>query len=314
MTDPNLLAGLERAEDAGVYRLSDEVALVQTVDFFTPIVDDPYTFGQIAVANSLSDVYAKGARPLTAMNIVCFPVKAMDMSVLHEILAGGIDKMREAGVLLVGGHSVDDPELKYGLSVTGLVHPEKVVFNTGARLGDRLVLTKALGTGIVSTAVKADMTPQSAVGRSVKSMLTLNRAASELMLEAGPHACTDITGFGLLGHACEMIEGTDVGLVIHASSVPVFPEVRELAEGGLLPGGLHRNREYRRHMVDMAPGVPDWLADVLYDPQTSGGLLIAVPESAAVPLVERMHAAGAEAAAVIGEVSGGVRGRVVVEP
>lgn len=314
MTDPNLLAGLERAEDAGVYRLSDEVALVQTVDFFTPIVDDPYTFGQIAVANSLSDVYAKGARPLTAMNIVCFPVKAMDMSVLHEILAGGIDKMREAGVLLVGGHSVDDPELKYGLSVTGLVHPEKVVFNTGARLGDRLVLTKALGTGIVSTAVKADMAPQSAVGRSVKSMLTLNRAASELMLEAGPHACTDITGFGLLGHACEMIEGTDVGLVIHASSVPVFPEVRELAEGGLLPGGLHRNREYRRHMVDMALGVPDWLADVLYDPQTSGGLLIAVPESAAVPLVERMHAAGVEAAAVIGEVTEDVRGRVVVDP
>lgn len=314
MTDPNLLAGLERSEDAGIYRLSDELALVQTVDFFTPIVDAPYTFGQIAVANSLSDVYAKGARPLTAMNIVCFPVKAMDMSVLHEILAGGIEKMREAGVLLVGGHSVDDPELKYGLSVTGLVHPQKVVFNTGARPGDRLVLTKALGTGIVSTALKADMAPQSAVDRSVKSMLTLNKVASELMLEAGPHACTDITGFGLLGHACEMIEGTDVGLVIHASSVPVFPEVRELAEVGLLPGGLHRNREYRQHMVDVAPGVPGWLSDVLYDPQTSGGLLIAVPESAAGPLVERMRAAGVEDAAVIGEAVPQPQGRIHVRP
>ena len=206
--------GIERAEDAGVYKLTDELAIIQTMDFFTPIVDDPYTFGQIAVANALSDVYAMGGSALTAMNIVCFPEKTMDMSILKEILAGGLDKMHEAGVLLVGGHSVEDQELKYGLSVTGIIHPAKVVLNTGAEVGDVLILTKPLGTGIISTAIKGEVAGEEAVAKITRSMSALNRRASELMQEVGVHACTDVTGFGLLGHAAEMIEGTDVGMVI----------------------------------------------------------------------------------------------------
>ena len=214
---------MERAEDAGVYKLSDDLAIVQTLDFVTPIVDDPYTFGQVAAANALSDVYAMGGRPVTAMNIVCFPVNTMSISILGEILVGGLDKIREAGVVLVGGHSVDDPELKYGLSVTGIIHPGKVVTNTGARTGDRLLLTKPLGTGIINTALKGGMAPQETVEKAIRSMVTLNKKASELMVTAEAHACTDVTGFGLLGHACEMVEGASVGMVIHSSAVPYFP-------------------------------------------------------------------------------------------
>jgi selenide,water dikinase len=312
ISDPNLIVGMERAEDAGVYKLSDDLAIVQTLDFFTPIVDDPYTFGQVAAANALSDVYAMGGRPLTAMNIVCFPVDTMDVSVLRKILAGGLDKLHEAGVALVGGHSVEDQELKYGLSVTGVIHPQKVVLNTGAKVGDRLILTKPLGTGIINTALKGGVASEAAVAKSVKCMVTLNNRAAELMMTADVHACTDVTGFGLLGHACEMIEGTDIGMRIHLTDVPFFPEAKELAEMGMIPGGLHRNRQFRLNMVEFGDNVPQYMSDILFDPQTSGGLLISVPASEAESLLERMREEGIEEAAIIGEVTAEPRGRIIV--
>ncbi len=313
ISDPNLIAGMERAEDAGVYKLTEELAIIQTLDFFTPIVDDPYTFGQVAAANSLSDVYAMGGRPLTAMNIVCFPTEKMDMSILRDILAGGLDKMREAGVALVGGHSVDDQELKYGLSVTGIIHPEKVVLNTGARVGDRLLLTKPLGTGIINTALKGRIGNEEVVSKAVKCMVALNDKASELMMAAEVHACTDVTGFGLLGHACEMIEGTDVGMVIESSRVPFFREVIGLVKMGLVPGGTFRNKEFRMNMVEFNSGVPGYISDILFDPQTSGGLLISVPGSDAESLLKRMHEVGIEEAAVIGEVVAEPKGKIIVK-
>jgi selenide,water dikinase len=312
--DPNLIAGIEGFEDAGVYRLNSDLAIIQTVDFFTPIVDDPRTFGRIAAANALSDVYAMGRRPLTAMNIICFPVNTMDISILHDILLGGLEKMKEAEVTLVGGHSVDDPELKYGLSVTGVIHPDKVLRNKGARTGDKLILTKALGTGIVSTALKGEVVSEELLTLSVESMSTLNRKAAELLVEAGEvHACTDVTGFGFLGHAAEMIEGTDVGVRIFAMSVPVFPGLRELVEMGIVPGGLYRNKNFRMPMVEVDPGCPQWLFDVLFDPQTSGGLLIALPEPQASSLLGRMHAARIKEAALVGEVVSEPKGRIIVE-
>jgi len=304
---------MERAEDAGVYKLTDDLAVIQTIDFFTPIVDDPYSFGQIAAANALSDVYAMGGKPLTAMNVVCFPIKTMDISILKEILAGGMDKLHEAEVVLVGGHTIEDEELKYGLSVTGTIHPAKVVFNTGAKAGDRLILTKPLGTGIISTALKSQKADEGTVTKATKSMVTLNRKASELMQEAGVHACTDVTGFGFLGHTAEMIEGTDVGLVIHSTAVPLFPKTKELAEMGMIPEGLHRNREFRLNMIEMAKEVPDYLADILFDPQTSGGLLISVAEEKAKGLLERMHQAGIEEAAIIGEATAEPKGKIIVK-
>jgi len=312
ISDPNLIMGMERAEDAGVYRLRDDLAIIQTVDFFTPIVDDPYTFGQIATVNALSDVYAKGGRPLTALNIVCFPVKTMDISILREILTGGLNKMREAGVVLVGGHSVEDNELKYGLSITGVIHPDRVIMNQGAKVGDKLILTKPLGTGIISTALKNGKASDKAVAKSVSSMATLNKKASELMLNVDVHACTDITGFGLLGHACEMIEGTDVGMIIHAEAVPYFPEAREYAEIGMVPGGTGRNRDFRTKMIDLDKKVSKVMVDILFDPQTSGGLLMAVPAADAEPLLKRMRQQGIKDAAIIGEVVSKPKGRIVV--
>jgi selenide,water dikinase len=303
---------MERIEDAGIYKLTEELAIIQTLDFFTPIVDDPYTFGQIAAANALSDVYAKGGRPLTAMNIVCFPLKTMAMSILKEVLAGGMDKLHEAGTILVGGHSVEDAELKYGLSVTGTIHPSRVVLKIGAMAGDRLILTKPLGTGIISTAIKGNQAGQEAVARIVKSMTTLNRKASELMQAVGVNACTDITGFGLLGHAAEMIEGTDVGMVIDAATIPFFPEAKEFAEMGMIPGGLHRNRDYRESMVDIDSCVPQYLQDILFDPQTSGGLLISVPAKKATRLLKRLHEGGIAEATIIGEVVAEPKGRIIV--
>jgi selenide,water dikinase len=304
--------GMERSEDAGVYKLRDDLAIIQTVDFFTPIVDDPYTFGQIAVVNALSDVYAKGGRPLTALNLVCFPVKTMDISILRAILTGGLNKMREAGVVLVGGHSVEDNELKYGLSVTGVIHPEKVILNQGAKVGDKLILTKPLGTGIISTALKRGEAGKKAVAKSVSSMTALNKKASELMLTVDVHACTDVTGFGLLGHACEMIEGTDVGMIIHPDAVPYFPEAKEYAEMGIVPGGTTRNRDFRIKMVDIDKNVSKVMVDILFDPQTSGGLLMAVPVPEAEPLVKRMRREGIKEAAIIGEVVAKPKGRIVV--
>lgn len=310
--NPNLITGIEKAEDAGVYKLNDDLAIVQTLDFFTPIVDDPYTFGQVAVANALSDVYAMGGKPLTAMNIVCFPIKTMDISILREILAGGLDKIHEAEVTLVGGHSVEDQELKYGLSVTGTVHPLKVIRNTGARVGDKLILTKPLGVGIINTALKGNMANEKAVSKAISYMISLNRKASELMIKSEASACTDVTGFGLLGHACEMIEGTDVGMKIYSDSVPFIPEAKEYAEMGLLPGGLHRNRNFRAHMVTISEDVPSYMSDILFDPQTSGGLLFSLPGRKAEILLGEMSKAGMPDAAIIGEIIADPRGNIIV--
>ena len=314
MNDPNLIVGMESADDAGVYRLSDELAIIQTLDFFTPIVDDPYMFGQIAAANSLSDVYAMGGQPLTAMNIVCFPIKTMDISVLREILRGGLDKMKEAGVTLAGGHSVEDPELKYGLSVTGTVHPSRVLTNVGAKAGDALVLTKPLGTGIINTAIKAGMATGELAETVADCMARLNMTASEVMLEAGARACTDVTGFGLLGHSFEMIQGTGKGIIINAPRVPLFPEAVEFAKIGLVPGGTYRNKDFRIHRVDVDPGISPYLLDIFFDPQTSGGLLIAVPGDKAENMVKKLKERGIGEANMIGEVINDPAERIKIVP
>lgn len=286
-----------------MYKISDDLALVQTVDFFTPTVDDPYTFGQIAAANALNDVYAMGGKPLTAMNIVCFPIKTMDKSVLRDVLRGGLDKMREAGALLMGGHSVEDNEIKYGLSVTGTIHPDRVLFNRGAKPGDKLILTKPLGTGIISTALKADAVGELLLARSIACMTELNKKAAELMIAAGDiHSCTDITGFGFLGHACETIEGSAVGLRIFSSAVPILEGVRDLLETGYVPGGLYRNRDFRIHQVEKSPSCPDWIFDVCFDPQTAGGLFFSLPAAKAQRLVETMREKGIADAVVVGDV------------
>ena len=304
---------MESLDDAGVYKLRDDLAIIQTLDFFTPIVDDPYMFGQIAAANALSDVYAMGGKPLTAMNIVCFPVQALDISVLNDILRGGIDKMREAGVLLVGGHSIDDTELKYGLSVTGTVHPERLMTNSGARSGDKVILTKPLGTGIINTAIKAGVTDEATVAKVTNCMATLNDIASELMQEVGVHACTDITGFGLLGHTVQLARNSQVGISIHAGSIPFFSEASEFAQQGLCPAGLHRNREYYSPCLEIARGVPVYMQDLLFDPQTSGGLLICLAPGEAELLLGKLLRAGVEEAAIIGEAVSKPAGVVVVK-
>lgn len=303
---------MDKADDAGVYKISEDLALIQTVDFFTPIVDDPYMFGQIAAANSLSDVYAMGGQPLTAMNIVCFPIKMMDISVLREILRGGLDKMKEAGVTLAGGHSVEDSELKYGLSVTGIIHPSRVLTNVGAAPGDKLVLTKPLGTGIINTAIKAGMVDEGLAEKVIRSMARLNRSAAEVVQEIGARACTDVTGFGLLGHAFEMIQGTGRGIIIYASQVPLFPEAVSFAEMGLVPGGAYRNRDFRIHQVDTDPDVSRYLSDIFFDPQTSGGLLVAVPEEKANKMVERLKEKGIDEATIIGEIIDEPKERIIV--
>lgn len=310
--DPNLLVGLEKGDDAAVYRLNDELAIIQTIDFITPIVDDPYTFGQIAAANALSDVYTMGGRPLTAMNVVCFPTKSQEISVLRDILRGGFDKLQEAGVALVGGHSVEDNELKYGLSVTGVVHPAKIITREGAEIGDKLILTKPLGTGLVSTALKGGLAGEEAVAGIVSSMITLNRRASELMLEAEVHACTDITGYGLLGHACGMIEDGQLGMELHVGAIPLFPEAKEFAQMGLAPAGTHRNREFRLNMIEQAYEIGDDIWSILFDPQTSGGLLISVPGKEAEALLQNLHRNGIEDAAIIGAVIGKPKGKIVI--
>lgn len=301
--DPNLLVGLEKADDAGVYKLNDEVAIIQTLDFVTPIVDDPFSFGRIAAANSLSDVYAMGGRPICAMNIVCFPARKRGVAELREILRGGLETLHEAGVVLVGGHSVDDPQPKYGLSVTGLVHPARVLRKQGSQAGDRLILTKPIGTGIISTALKANLASPEAVSEIVRSMTMLNAKAASLMRDFPVHACTDVTGFGLLGHASEMIEGTGLSMTIHAESVPLFREVPRYLELGLAPGGLYRNLEFRKGMLAVEPGLPEALINILFDPQTSGGLLIALPGREAQLLLARLHQEGIPEAVLIGSVS-----------
>jgi selenide,water dikinase len=301
---PDLIVGTGTSDDAGVFRLDDRTALVQTLDFFTPIVDDPFDFGRIAAANALSDVYAMGGRPLTAMNIVCFPMKEMPREILRDILKGGLEKIQEAGAVLVGGHSVEDREIKYGLSVTGLVHPDEVLTNDGARPGDRLILTKPLGTGVLATAVKGKVAGEAALDTLVRVTSTLNREAAEVMKGFEVHACTDVTGFGLAGHALEMARGARVRIVLQAESVPVIAEARELAAMGMLPAGSYATRHYCGRLVAPVEGVDTLLMDLLFDPQTSGGLLLAVRPDQARACMDRMHEHGIAEAAVIGEVSG----------
>jgi selenide,water dikinase len=301
-THPDLLVGTDTFDDAGVFRLSDELALVQTVDFFPPLVDDPYDFGRIAAANALSDVYAMGGTPLTALNIVGFPEQELDADVLVAILNGGADVVNAAGAVIVGGHSVRDTEVKYGLAVTGRVHPQRILTNAGARPGDVLVLTKPLGSGVLTTAVKSGKLPAEELAEAVRVMTTVNRAASEAALRIGVHACTDVTGFGLLGHAFEMAAGSDVSLVIEAGRVPLMAHTLELARTGVLTRAHRATREYLGSQLSVDEGVEAPLAGVLLDAQTSGGLLLSVPAARADALVAALQAAGTPCAARIGEV------------
>lgn len=281
-----------------MFRLRDDLAIVNTVDFFTPIVDDPYLFGQIAGANALSDIYAMGADPKTALNIVGFPKGTLELGVLEAVLRGGADKAREAGAVVLGGHTIIDPELKFGMAVTGVVHPDRVIRNVGVRPGDVLVLTKRLGTGIVTTALKQRRASSTRVRAAIVSMVTLNRAASEVMRRFPVSAASDVTGFGLLGHAFEMASGSGVTLDLHAESLPVLPGAIELANRGALTGGCRRNRAYLAGKVEVAPELPPGLVDVAFDPQTSGGLLIALPSSHLDPLLLALVEHGVAAAHV----------------
>jgi selenide, water dikinase len=315
--DPNVLVGFDHADDAGVYQIAPDQALVQTVDFFTPVVDDPYTFGQVAATNSLSDVYAMGGRPLTSLALVCFPDKA-DLEILERILAGGLSKMIEAGCTVIGGHSIRDEETKFGYSVTGMVHPRKVLANAGAKPGDDLILTKALGTGVISTAIKKDKADPTWIDAAVRSMTTLNKRAAEVITgrfgtagcpaernsaadeHAFPvHAMTDITGFGLIGHAREMALASGVSLDISAGSIPFLEGALECVRAGYIPGGLKNNRDFAECMVEYEDEIPEETKSLLFDPQTAGGLLISTPDGEL--LVKALNAAGV-AAVEIGEV------------
>jgi selenide,water dikinase len=284
--DPNVIVGFETSDDAGVYKLSAECALVQTVDFFTPIVDDPFQFGAIAAANALSDVYAMGGKPLTSLSILAWPNKA-DLDDLRQVLQGGAAKMLEAGCVILGGHSIADDEPKFGYSVTGLVHPDRVLSNAGARVGDSLVFTKRIGTGVIATALKRGLARQEDVDASIESMLTLNRDACEAMLAGEAHSCTDVTGFGLMGHAREMAAASDVTLEIDTARLQFLPGALDYAMQGAIPGGLKNNREFAGPHVEIDGPLAPEVENLLYDPQTSGGLLIAMPEAAAAAMEAR---------------------------
>jgi len=309
--NPNLLVGLDTSDDAGVYKLNDDLALVQTVDFFTPIVDDPYSFGQVAAANAISDIYAMGGKPLTALNIVAFPIRTLDKQVLASILLGAGDKMKEAGVTLVGGHSIDDNEPKFGLAVTGLIHPDKVRTNAGALPGDKLILTKPIGVGILTTAIKKDKLSETEVARVTQVMATLNKTAAETMEPFNVHACTDVTGFGLMGHALEMAKGSEVGICVYASEVPILPRVRELAEEGFVPGGTKNNYAHVRDSITFSESLDEIGQWILCDAVTSGGLLISVDGDQAEELLGNLKQAGVEAA-IIGETTVDHPGRIEV--
>jgi selenide,water dikinase len=300
--DPNILVGFDHADDAGVYQIAPEMALVQTVDFFTPIVDDPYTFGEIAATNALSDVYAMGGRPLTSLALVCFPEKG-DLNILERILAGGLSKMMEAGCTVIGGHSIRDDETKFGYSVTGVIHPKRVFANAGALPGDRLLFTKALGTGVISTAIKKGTAQPAWIDAAVRSMTTLNKAAAEVIAGGAwsVHSMTDVTGFGLIGHAREMAVASGVGLRFHASRIPLLEGALECVRAGYIPGGLKANREFAECLVGYEPGFADDVKTLLFDPQTAGGLLIAVAAEEAGKLRQALEAAGTSVAE-IGEV------------
>lgn len=295
------MVGTETADDAGVFQLDEHTALVQTVDFFTPVVDDPFTFGQIAAANSLSDVYAMGGTPITALNIVGFPFCTLSGDVLAQILAGGQSKAVEAGVAIIGGHTIQDKEPKYGLSVTGLISPREIYTNRKAEIGDYLVLTKSIGTGVVATAEKAGMASAQALAEAVANMTMLNRYAAEAMCRVGCHSCTDITGFGLIGHTYEMAAGSNVAIRLYAREVPLIAEAAEYASMGLVPAGAYANRGAMEEYVTWGENIPQEIRDLFYDPQTSGGLLIAVPPEKVDKLLALLQEKGS-VAAVVGQV------------
>jgi len=300
--DPNVLVGFDTADDAGVYKISATQALVQTVDFFTPIVDDPYTFGQIAASNSLSDVYAMGGRPLSALAIVCFPDKG-DLDILQQILAGGLSKMMEAGCVVIGGHSVRDPEIKFGYSITGMIDPQKVWANSNAQILDALILTKGLGTGVISTAIKRGEARQQWIDAATQSMTTLNSRAAEVAASGKftVHAATDVTGFGLIGHAREMAAGSGVSLRINSANVPLLAGAMDCVRAGFIPGGLKNNREFAECLVGYEANVPEEIRTILFDPQTAGGLLLSVARADAAALLTALTDAGVPAVE-IGEV------------
>ncbi len=300
--DPNVLVGFDTADDAGVYRISAEQALVQTVDFFTPVVDDPYTFGQIAATNALSDVYAMGGCPLSALAIVCFPEKE-DTAILEQILSGGLAKMMEANCTVVGGHSVRDPEIKFGYAVTGLIHPDRVLTNSNAQILDALILTKPLGTGVISTAIKKGVAEPAWIRSAIQAMTTLNRAAAELAASGKfrVHAVTDITGFGLIGHAREMAIGSGVTIHLYSAGVPLLEGALDCVRAGYVPGGLKSNREFAECVVGYDAGIPEEMKTILFDPQTAGGLFLSVAREDAAPMLKALRATGVPAAE-IGEI------------
>ncbi len=300
--DPNLLVGLDTSDDAGVYKLTDDLAIIQTVDFFTPIVDDPYHFGQIAAANSLSDVYAMGGKPTTVLNILGYPIKSLGPEILAEILKGASDKVHESGAVIAGGHSIDDNEPKFGLSVTGIAHPDKIFKNVGAQPGDALVLTKPIGVGIQTTAIKSERLTDEQLERVTTTMATLNKTAAEELADFYPNAVTDVTGFGLLGHASEMARGSDVSMHIQYGNVPILEGTTVLAEAGVVPGGTKANHRWIADDVDY-DGLNELHQWILCDAVTSGGLLISMPEAEAKQYVERMKEKGVEATSIIGKVT-----------
>lgn len=287
MESENLIVGFETSDDAAVYKLNDEIAVIQTLDFFTPVVDDPYVFGQIAAANSLSDVYAMGGKPTLALNIVCFP-NCLNIDILGEILKGGADKVIESGAIVIGGHSVEDDEPKYGLSVMGIVHPDKVLKNYGCKVGEVLILTKPLGTGIISTAIKAEMASKEAYDIAVNVMSTLNKYAGEIIMEHEISACTDITGFGIMGHCYEMASGSKISLRLFKDNIPYIKEAKEYAKMGLVPAGCYNNKAYLKGKYEIN-GAEEWLEDILFDPQTSGGLLVSCTVEESEKLILRLN-------------------------
>lgn len=310
--DPNLIFGYDALGDAGVYALDKHNAIVQTVDVLTPIADDPYTFGEIAAANSMSDVYAMGGKPICALNIIGFPPK-LDISILEEIVRGGSNKVKEAGAVVLGGHTIKDEELKYGLAVTGRVRRDRLVRNDGARPGDRLVLTKPLGTGVISTALKAGVASEEAVSKINKSMRELNEKAAEAMVELGASACTDVTGFGLLGHTLQMAQASKVGMRIWVEEVPIFEEAFEYARKGLFPGGSKANYDYAKAHLDWRPSVSEETRMLLSDAQTSGGLLISLASEKTEPFLARMKEEEVREARVIGEVTESKKPKIYLE-
>jgi len=308
-----VLVGINTGDDAGVFRLAPDLAIVNTVDFFTPVVDDPFTYGQIAAANALSDIYAMGGRALTALNIVCWPQSGLPGEMLAEVLRGGAEKAREAGVAVIGGHTVADEEVKFGMAVTGVIDPRRIIRNVGARPGDALVLSKPLGTGILMTAFKRDRLAPSYYATAVRTMATLNASAATAMLEYEVHAATDITGFGLAGHAAKMADGSAVTFYLEESDLPLLPGALELCREGMIPGGGGRNREYYGRFVSISEEIADEMATLVFDPQTSGGLLIALPERQAEALLADLHRTGSTEAAIIGRVAERAACAIVVQ-